>query len=95
MILGTPRGWWIAAGLFFVVGLVLVAGGVDSPVGAAAGVLLIIAAMLVFAMAPMRYGRGRSAPPSERATSTDPLVPPADDPPRPRVQIEGRDPSDV
>lgn len=96
MFLGTSRGWWIAAGVCFVLGLFLVVGGdTGGMLGNVLGVLLIVAAVILFAAAPMRYGRN---PPQAPATAApEPHAPPLpiNEPPRPRPNIEGRDARDV
>jgi hypothetical protein len=97
MILGTPRIWWIAVGVAFVGGLALVVTELGGMWGNVAGVLLIIAAIALFAGAPMRYGeaatrRRREKPPATPASAPTPQPPP---PPRPRADIEARDASEV
>lgn len=95
MFLGTSRGWWIAAGVCFLLGLYLIAGDSLQTLGNVLGVLLIIAAIVIFAGAPMRYGRKptKAAP----AADTPPVapLPPISEPPRPRPSIEARDARDV
>jgi hypothetical protein len=94
MILGTPKIWWIAAGLFFVGGLALFASGAGGPFGIAGGVLLILVGMVTFAVAPMRYGRKASKPPTKPSTSTTPPPEPAA-PPRARPRIEAGNADEV
>ena len=97
MFLGTPRGWWIAAGVCFVVGLgLIVTGGGGTLLGTIAGVLLLFAAMAVFAAAPMRYGRQKEdASPASPAPSQPAAAPAAAAAPRPRPAIEAGDASEV
>jgi hypothetical protein len=92
MFLGTPKPWWIAVGVLFLIGLGLLATGYGETPGSVAGVLLIFVALIAFAAAPMRYGKG----PTKPAVSSSP--PPAlvqAPPPGPRPTIEARDSSDV
>ena len=66
MILGTPKIWYIAAGVLFVGGLALARLDVAGTLGNVVGVVMVLAGVLVFAAAPMRYGRAagkREAPP--------------------------------
>jgi drug/metabolite transporter (DMT)-like permease len=91
MFLGTPKSWWIAVGVIFLVGLVLLATGYGGTLGSVGGVLLIIVALIAFAAAPMRYGRSTAKP------AASPPPPPARVPPvvGPRPTLEARDSSDV
>jgi hypothetical protein len=92
MFLGTPKPWWIAVGALFLIGLGLLATGYGGTLGTVGGVLLIFLALILFAAAPMRYGR----PPAKAAAPAPPppvLVPAP--PPGPRPAIEARDSSDV
>lgn len=100
--LGTPRIWWLATGVLLLLGLILIATGMGNTLGNVGGVLMVIAAIFLFAAAPMRYGdaanRQRSrattaapAPPPPPAPTPAPPTPPA----RPRPKIEGGDPSQV
>src|SRR5215207_2760081 len=95
MFLGTPRKWWIAAAVPLVLGFVLLATGDGTMLRTAAAIVLLLLAMGLFGMAPMRYGQSaRAAPPG--TADTLPTTPSdAIDPPRPRALIEGRDPSEV
>jgi hypothetical protein len=102
MFLGTPRKWWIAAGVLFVLGLALLGGVVGGGIlGGAAGLLLIVMAMIAFAAAPMRYGRSKPTPPAESAAPTAPVdtTPPAAAAPaapsQPRAKIEAGSASEV
>ena len=90
MFLGTSRRWWAAAGLQVALGLALAASGLGGALGTVGGLLLLVAGMAVFAVAPMRYGQGARKRPTRGAT------PPAAAPPaRPRPEIEARDSSEV
>jgi hypothetical protein len=96
MFLGTPRRWWIAAGLLFVAALAIIGADIGGTLGKVVGILLLFASIGVFGMSPMRYGQ-RSP---ERAAASP--SPPAEtralsvaEPPGPRPVIEAGDPSDV
>jgi drug/metabolite transporter (DMT)-like permease len=93
MFLGTPRRWWIASGVLLAIGIVLVATGKGGTWGTAGGVVLLLAAMVVFAAAPMRYGQAARSPQPEPAAP--PAAPEPAAPPRPRAAIEARDASEV
>ena len=97
MILGTSRRWWIFAGILFVLGLILVATSTWDTLGDVAGLALVIIAMVVFAAAPMRYGRDKPTPAPRSGAESAPAVPlsAAIEPPAPRAQIEARDASEV
>jgi hypothetical protein len=93
MFLGTPRYWWIAAALPLVGAFALLLTGGSLVVG----VLLLLLAMVLFGMAPMRYGQrpvtpSPPAPPvAEAPSSSIPDV----NPPEPRPTIPGRDAAEV
>src|SRR5215208_4501754 len=90
MFLGTPRKWWIAAAVPLVLGFVLLATGDGTVLRTAAAVVLLLLAMVLFGMAPMRYGQNtRPAPLTAETPPTAPIA--AVDPPRTRASIEGRD----
>ena len=94
MFLGTPRRWWIAAAIPLVLAFVLLLTGDDTVLRTVVGVLLLLLAMVLFGMAPMRYGRGAQTPPPENdlpAAPAAPVAPVA----RARPPIEGRDASEV
>jgi hypothetical protein len=98
MFLETPRRWWVAAAVPLLLSFVLLATSDGTVLRTAAAVLLLLLAMVLFGMAPMRYGQSaRTA--SHRTAETSPTGPmtpiAAIDPPRPRASIEGRDPSEV
>ena len=90
MFLGTPRIWWIAAAVPFVLSLVLLATGDGTMLRTAAAVVLLLLAMVLFGMAPMRYGesaRTRRSVPLKRPQP--PQSPPVTDPnPGPRWKGE-------
>jgi drug/metabolite transporter (DMT)-like permease len=94
MILGTPKIWWIAAGALFVGGLFLARADTGGMLGNVVGVVMVLAGVLVFAAAPMRYGRPKVNP---EAPPEPPTLPPAPAPrpPRPRANIEAKDASEV
>jgi len=98
MFLGTPRKWWIGAAVPLLLSFVLLATSDGTVLRTAAAVLLLLLAMVLFGMAPMRYGQSARTAPDRTAETppTTPTVPIATiDPPRPRALIEGRDPSEV
>jgi len=95
MILGTPRRWWFAAAVPLLLGFVLLATGDGTMLRTAVAILLLIVAMVLFGIAPMRYGqRARTPPPSASDTLQTTLSTPLP-PPRSRAPIEGWDPSEV
>ena len=94
MFLGTPRHWWIAAALPLALGFALLLTGDGTMIRTVVGVLLLLLAMVLFGMAPMRYGRNARTPRSESVPSAPPPPPIAAVPP-PRPAIEGRDASEV
>ena len=91
MFLGTPRLWWIAAAIPLVLAFVLLLTGDGTVLRTLVGVLLLLLAMVLFGMAPMRYGRGGRTPPPENGSTASPAAPVA----QTRPAIEGRDPSEV
>jgi drug/metabolite transporter (DMT)-like permease len=95
MILGTPKIWYIAAGVLFVGGLFLARAEAGGMLGNVLGVVMVLAGVMVFAAAPMRYGQaaGKRQPPPE--PTAQPAQPPASRPPRPRANIEAKDASEV
>ena len=95
MFLGTARKWWIAAAIPLVLGFVLLATGDGTMLRTAVAIVLLLVAMVLFGMAPMRYGqRARTPPPrTEDAHSTTPVV--LRDDVHPRPTIPGRDASEV
>ncbi len=95
MILGTPKIWWIAAGVLFVGGLLLARADTGGMLGNVAGVVMVLAGIFVFAAAPMRYGRPKVKPEPSPEQPVQPIRPPAPRPPRPRANIEAKDASEV
>jgi hypothetical protein len=100
MFLGTPRTSWIAAAIPLVLAFVLLATGDATMLRTPAAILLLLLAMLLFGMAPMRYGQSTQTPPERMpaarpapASSATPIA--AIDAPRSRPPIAGRDPSGV
>jgi drug/metabolite transporter (DMT)-like permease len=93
MILGTPRRWWIALGVFFLIGVAVIATGSGGTWGTVVGVLLLLGAMIAFAAAPMRYGQNSTKSPPSPTTLPPVLVPPPVAGPRP--SIEARDSAEV
>ena len=94
MFLGTPRHWWIAAALPLALGFALLLTGDGTVTRTVVGVLLLLLAMALFGMAPMRYGQqGRKPTPERVAPAAQP--PPSGVVPPPRPTIEGRDASEV
>ena len=95
MFLGTPRTWWIAAAVPLVLGFGLLATSDGTMQRTAVAIVLLLVAMGLFGMAPMRYGQSAQTPP-ERTTDTTPATPIAlSDPLRSRPVLEGRDASEV
>ena len=98
MFLGTPRKWWIAAVVPLVLGLVLLVTGDGTALRTIVAILLLLVAMVLFGMAPMRYGQSARTPP--KRTAEPPPAPPTDpspasDAPRSRASMGARDPSEV
>jgi hypothetical protein len=96
MFLGTPRRWWIAAGLLFIAALALIGTDTGGTLGDIVGILLLFASIGVFGMSPMRYGqgsRGRTTASPSPPAEIQPLGPA--ELPGPRPVIEAGDPSDV
>ncbi len=94
MFLGTPRLWWIAAAIPLVLAFVLLLTGDGTALRTLVGVLLLLLSMVLFGMAPMRYGRGGRTPPPENSppvSPSTPITPVAQS----RPPIEGRDASEV
>lgn len=95
MFLGTPRKWWIAAAVPLVLGLVLLVSGDGTMVRTLVAILLLIVAMVLFGMAPMRYGQGTRTPAESTAEPPPATSIAADDAPASRPTIEGRDAAEV
>jgi hypothetical protein len=95
MILGTTRRWWVAAAVPLLLGLALLVTGDGTVLRTVTAILLLIVAMVLFGMAPMRYGQSaRTAAGSPAETPPAPSIAAADAP-RSRPSIPGRDPADV
>ena len=96
MFLGTPRLWWVAAGLLFVAALALIGTDIGGTLGNIVGVLLLFASIGVFGMSPMRYGHQARKPTTTSPNPQAETQPPTSvEPSRPRPTIEASDPSDV
>ncbi len=97
MFLGTHRAWWIAAGLCFVAGLVLIGGATGGTLGKVAGFLLLFVSMGIFGMSPRRSSRASATPTMESpdAPTPSPMATMPAAPPQPQATIEARDASDV
>jgi hypothetical protein len=95
MFLGTPRLWWIAAGVLFVAALALIGTDIGGSLGNVVGVLLLFASIGVFGMSPMRYGQGSRKPQTSSTEPAEANPPIATEPPRPRATIDAGDPSEV
>ena len=57
MFLRTPRRWWTATAVPLVLAFGLLATGDGTVVRTAVAIVLLLLAMLLFGMAPMRYGQ--------------------------------------
>lgn len=98
MFLGTPKIWWIAAAVLFVGGLALLGTDIGGTLGNVVGIVLVFAAMITFAGAPMRYGRPKvkaAAPVVEKVQVAQPAAAAPRPPRRPRADIEAKDASEV
>jgi drug/metabolite transporter (DMT)-like permease len=95
MFLGTPRRWWIAAAVPLVLGLVLLATGDGTVLRTVVAILLLLLAMLLFGMAPMRYGPGAGTPRPQTEDMAPTTPSEGTDAPQPRPAITGRDASEV
>jgi hypothetical protein len=95
MFLGTPRRWWIAAAVPLLLGFVLLLTSDGTMLRTALAILLLIAAIALFGMAPMRYGQGTRTR-AESAAETPAGIPiAAIDAPVSRPSIRGRDATEV
>ena len=94
MFLGTPRRWWIAAAVPLLLGLVLLITGDGTMLRTASAILLLIVAMVLFGMAPMRYGQNTPTH-AESIAETPPATSVAIDAPESRPSIVGRDAAEV
>ena len=95
MFLGTPPKWWIAAAVPLMLGFVLLATGDGTMLRTGLAIMLLLLAMVLFGMAPMRYGQSARTPPSSAAETLPTTPSDAIAPSRSRASIEGRDPSEV
>jgi len=95
MFLGTPRRWWIAAAVPLLLGFALLITGDGTVLRTAAAILLLIVAMALFGMAPMRYGRSTAAPAESIAETPPANSVAAIDAPESRPTIVGRDAAEV
>src|SRR5215213_933342 len=91
MFLGTPRRWWIAAAVPLVLGFVLLLTSDGTVLRTALAILLLIAAMALFGMAPMRYGQSARTAPASTAETPPAASIAAIDAPVSRPSIVGRD----
>ena len=94
MFLGTPRLWWVAAGLLFVAALALISTDIGGTLGNVVGVLLLFASIGVFGMSPMRYGQRARRPTTQASPPAEADPPTVTEPRGPRATIEAGDPSD-
>jgi len=95
MFLGTPRRWWIAAAVPLLLGFVLLLTSDGTMLRTALAILLLIVAMALFGMAPMRYGQSARTS-AESAAETPPVTSVvAIDAPASRPSIRGRDAAEV
>ena len=95
MFLGTPRRWWIAAAVPLLLGFVLLITGDGTMVRTAIAILLLIVAMALFGMAPMRYGQGSRTPAESSAEPPPAPSAAAKAAPESRPSIVGRDAAEV
>jgi hypothetical protein len=95
MFLGTPRRWWFAAVLPLLLGLVLLVTGDGTMLRTAAAILLLLLAMVLFGMAPMRYGQSARTPAGTTGETPVATASVAIDAPEPRPSIVARDPTEV
>ena len=95
MFLGTSRRWWLAAALPLLLGLVLLVTSDGTVLRTAAAILLLLLAMVLFGMAPMRYGQSARTPAATSDETPAANTSVAIDAPGPRPSIVARDPADV
>ena len=95
MFLGTPRRWWIAAAVPLVLGLVLLVSGDGTMVRTVVAILLLIVAMVLFGMAPMRYGQGKRRQVESTAEPPPATSIAANEASASRPSIVGRDAAEV
>ncbi len=95
MFLGTARRWWLAAAIPLVLGFVLLITGDGTVLRTVMAILLLIVAMVLFGMAPMRYGQG-SRTLAESTAEPPPATSIASNAaPESRPSIVGRDAAEV
>ena len=95
MFLGTPRRWWLAAAVPLLIGFVLLITGDGTMLRTAVAILLLIVAMVLFGMAPMRYGQGSRTPAEGTAEPPPAASIAANTAAESRPSIEGRDATEV
>jgi len=95
MFLGTPRRWWIAAAVPLVVGFALLLTSDGTVLRTAVAILLLIVAMALFGMAPMRYGQSARTPAVTSGESPAATTSATIDAPTARPSIVGRDSAEV
>jgi hypothetical protein len=95
MFLGTPRRWWIASGVLVLAGIALVGSGFGGDLSIPEGVILLVAGMVVYAAAPMRYGRGEHTPSLPLPASPPASASPPAAASRPRAELEAGDTAEV
>ena len=95
MFLGTPRRWWIAAAVPLLLGFVLLITGDGTMLRTAAAILLLLVAMALFGMAPMRYGQGARTPVETTGETPSDTSIAAIAAPEVRPSIVGRDAAEV
>jgi predicted lipid-binding transport protein (Tim44 family) len=95
MFLGTPRRWWVAAAVPLVLGFMLLITGDGTVIRTAVAILLMIVAMVLFGVAPMRYGQSARTPAASTAETPPATSVAAPSAPQSRPTIEGRDPTEV
>ena len=95
MFLGTTRRWWIAAAVPLLVGFVLLLTSDGTMLRTAVAILLLIVAMALFGMAPMRYGQGGRTPAESAAETPAGTLIATIDAPESRPSIVGRDAAEV
>jgi drug/metabolite transporter (DMT)-like permease len=95
MFLGTSRRWWLAAALPLLLGLVLLVTSDGTVLRTAAAILLLLLAMVLFGMAPMRYGQSARTPATLSDETPAATTSATIDAPRSRPSIVGRDSAEV
>ena len=95
MFLGTPRRWWIAAAVPLLLGFALLLTNDGTMLRMLVAILLLIAAMALFGMAPMRYGQSARTPAAATAETPPATSIAAIEAPQARPTIVGRDAAEV